>query len=267
MISEFFSLFGLGSIVVVALFSLTWVLSMRLSNFSFVDVTWSYGLAFLAPIFALMASGSGSRKVLAVTMAMLWSLRLGTYLLLRVARHHPHEDVRYQVLRKDWSANLGRNFFWFFQAQALLILLLSVPILLACMNPSPNISWLEWLGAGVWGIGLLGEALSDAQMQRFKSDPGNRGSVCQVGLWRYSRHPNYFFESVIWWGFWIFACGSAWGWVTFYAPAMILYFLLRVTGIPLTEKCAVESKGDAYREYQRTTSAFVPWFRKQSRLS
>jgi steroid 5-alpha reductase family enzyme len=135
------------------------------------------------------------------------------------------------------------------------------------MNPSPNISWLEWLGAGVWGIGLLGEALSDAQMQRFKSDPGNRGSVCQVGLWRYSRHPNYFFESVIWWGFWIFACGSAWGWVTFYAPAMILYFLLRVTGIPLTEKCAVENKGDAYREYQRTTSAFVPWFRKQSRLS
>ena len=88
--------------------------------------------------------------------------------------------------------------------------------------------------------------------------------MCDVGLWRYSRHPNYFFESVIWWAFWLFACGSPWGWVTVYAPLLILHFLLRVTGIPLTEKCAVESKGDAYREYQRTTSAFVPWFPKKS---
>ncbi|MCB1207712.1 MAG: DUF1295 domain-containing protein [Verrucomicrobiales bacterium] len=260
--SDLLLLFAVGAAVTFILFLLTWVLSMRLNNFSFVDVTWSYGLAFLAPMYFALSTGNSSRKLLALTMAMVWSLRLGTYLFFRVKRHHPHEDVRYQVLRKDWSANLGRNFFWFFQAQALLILLLSVPVLLAFINPAPEIHLIEWIGAGVWLIGLLGEALSDAQMQRFKSDPNSKGKVCQIGLWRYSRHPNYFFESVIWWGFWIFACGSPWGWITIYAPAMILYFLLRVTGIPLTEKCAIESKGEAYLEYQRTTSAFVPWFRK-----
>jgi steroid 5-alpha reductase family enzyme len=141
-----------------------------------------------------------------------------------------------------------------------LIVLLSVPVLLACVNPAPELGIIEWTGFAVWLIGLGGEATSDAQMKRFKADPASKGKVCQIGLWRYSRHPNYFFESVVWWGFWLFACGSPWGWATIYAPAMILYFLLRVTGIPLTEECAVQSKGDAYREYQRTTSAFVPWF-------
>ena len=259
---DFWFLAACGGVIVVALFTLTWLLSLKLDNFSFVDVTWSYSLAFLAPTYALAGNGFAKRRWLALAMAVIWSLRLGTYLFRRVASHHPHEDVRYQVLRADWKERLARSFFWFFQAQALLILLLSFPILLACLNPSPCLSTLEMLGAFVWLVGIIGEAMSDAQMARFKTDPSNKGKVCQAGLWHYSRHPNYFFESLIWWGFWIFACGSPWGWATVYAPASILYFLLRVTGIPLTEKCAVESKGDAYREYQRTTSAFVPWFHK-----
>ena len=246
----------------MALFAATWWLSIKLDNFSFVDVTWSYSLAFLAPLYAMASHGDLMRRLIITIMAVVWSLRLGTYLAVRVGRHHPHEDVRYQVLRKDWKDHLGRNFFWFFQAQALLILLLSFPVLLACQNSSPTISIMEWTGAIVWLIAIGGEALSDGQMAAFKKDPLNKGKVCQVGLWRYSRHPNYFFESLIWWGFWLFACASPWGWATIYAPASILYFLLRVTGIPLTEKCAVESKGDAYRHYQATTSAFVPWFPK-----
>jgi steroid 5-alpha reductase family enzyme len=259
---DFWFLLGIGALVAFVLFFFTWLLSLKLNNFSFVDVTWSYGLAFLAPLYALAGNGFGQRKIIALTMAMIWSLRLGTYLFFRIKRHHPHEDVRYQVLREKWRSSLARSFFFFFQAQAALILLLSVPILLACLNPSAQVSVLEWIGFAVWLIGICGEALSDAQMQRFKSDPASKGRVCEVGLWRYSRHPNYFFESVVWWGFWLLACGSPWGWVTIYAPLMILYFLLRVTGIPLTEECAVKSKGDAYREYQRTTSAFIPWFRR-----
>lgn len=259
---DFWLLLGIGTAVAVALFALTWLLSLKLNNFSFVDVTWSYALGVLAPLYVWVGNGFTPRKMIAVTMALLWSLRLGTYLFFRVKRHHPHEDVRYEVLRQNWRSNLARNFFWFFQAQAVLIVLLSVPVLLACLNPTPQLGLIEWIGFGVWLVGLSGEALSDAQMQRFKSDPASKGKVCQLGLWRYSRHPNYFFESVVWWGFWVFACGSAWGWITLYAPLMILYFLLRVTGIPLTEECAVKSKGDAYREYQRTTSAFVPWFRR-----
>lgn len=260
---DFLSLIALGALVAFLLFTFTWLLSLRLNNFSFVDITWSYSLAFLAPLYAFAGQGLPLRKGIAVVIAIVWSLRLGTYLLVRIHRHHPHEDVRYTVLREKWKGNLALNFFGFFQAQALLIVLLSVPILLACLNPAPQLSLVEIIGAAVWFIGISGEALADAQMNAFKRDPTTKGQVCQVGLWRYSRHPNYFFESQVWLGFWLFACGSPWGWATFYAPALILYFLLRVTGIPLTEECAVKSKGDAYREYQRTTSPFVPWFRKQ----
>ena len=259
MMHDFWFLMGMGTVVAFVLFALTWLLSLKLNNFSFVDVTWSYALAVMAPLYALLGGGFAERKIIAVTMGVLWSVRLGTYLLIRVKGHHPHEDVRYAVLREKWKDGLGKNFFFFFQAQALLIVLLAVPVLLACLNPAPKLNLIEMAGAIVWLIGLSGEALSDAQMKRFKADPASKGKVCQAGLWRYSRHPNYFFESVVWWGFWLFACGSPWGWITVYAPALILYFLLRVTGIPLTEECAVKSKGDAYREYQRTTSAFVPW--------
>lgn len=254
----------LAAWIVTAIFSLTWLLSLKLNNFSFVDITWSYSLAFIAPVYALMGNGYEVRKFLALTIALGWSLRLGTYLLLRIKKHHPHEDVRYVVLREKWKGRLALNFFGFFQAQALLILLLSAPILAACYNPAKHLGWIEIIGAVVWAIGVAGEAMSDAQMNAFKKDAANKGKVCQVGLWRWSRHPNYFFEFVVWMGFWLFACGSPWGWVTIYAPAMILYFLLRVTGIPLTEECAVKSKGEAYREYQRTTSAFVPWPRLSS---
>jgi uncharacterized protein (DUF2062 family) len=162
-------LLGIGTVVAVLLFALTWLLSLKLNNFSFVDVTWSYALGVLAPLYAWLGDGFTQRKVVALTMALLWSLRLGTYLLFRVKRHHPHEDVRYEVLRQNWRGNLARNFFWFFQAQALLIVLLSVPVLLACLNPAPQLGLIEWIGFGVWLLGLSGEALSDAQMQRFKS--------------------------------------------------------------------------------------------------
>lgn len=260
MMHDFWFLTAVGTAVAAGLFTLTWLLSLKLDNFSFVDVTWSYALAVVAPLYAWLAGGGWTqRKIIAVTMAVVWSVRLGTYLFFRVKRHHPHEDVRYAVLREKWRDALARNFFFFFQAQAVLIVLLAVPVQLACLNPASHLNAVEIVGALVWLTGICGEALSDAQMQRFKADPASKGKVCQVGLWRYSRHPNYFFESVVWWGFWLFACGSPWGWVTLYAPLLMLHFLLRVTGIPLTEECAVKSKGDAYREYQRTTSAFVPW--------
>jgi steroid 5-alpha reductase family enzyme len=249
-------------IAVIAAFTLTWWLSLRLNNFSFVDITWSYSLALIAPIYAWQGAGHPPRKAIATIIALVWSLRLGTYLLRRIIAHHPHEDVRYTVLRDKWQSNLALNFFGFFQAQALLILLLSAPIYIACQNTATELSPIELIGAIVWCIGIAGEALSDAQMAAFKRNVANQGRVCQTGLWRLSRHPNYFFESIVWWGFWLFACGSPWGWATVYAPLMILYFLLRVTGIPLTEECALKSKGDAYRDYQRSTSAFIPWFPK-----
>lgn len=263
--NSFALLLLLGAAVAFALFTLTWLLSRKLDNYSFVDITWSYTLGVLAPLYAVCTWSTGypPRHALALVMAVGWSLRLGTYLLLRIKSHHPHEDVRYQVLRKKWQGHLGSRFFAFFQAQAVLIVLLSIPVLLAFLNPAPELSLWEIAGAILWLVALTGEGMADWQMSRFKAAPDHRGKVCTVGLWRYSRHPNYFFESLVWWSFWLFACGSPWGWLTLYAPLLILHFLLRVTGIPLTEKCAVESKGEAYRAYQRTTNAFVPWFPKR----
>lgn len=261
---EHFLLWAAAPVFVI--FAGVWMLARTINNYSVVDPAWALGL--LWPI-VVMAAGAGSaghapRVILMSLMGILWSLRLGSYLVVRVGKHHPAEDVRYAVLREGWKDNLARNFFWFFEAQALLVVLLAVPFAISLSNPAPQITWIEWLGLAVWCVGFVGESIADGQMRRFKADAANKGKVCQVGLWRYSRHPNYFFESLIWWGFWLFACGSPWGWVTIYAPLLILHFLLRVTGIPLTEKCAVESKGDAYREYQRTTSAFIPWPPKSS---
>lgn len=254
----------LGGCLMICLFSGTWWLSRKLDNYSLVDVAWSYGLLLLLPLYAAVTDGFLPRRASILAMGILWSLRLGTHLLVRISKHHPLEDVRYKLLRMEWRDGLGRKFFLFFQAQGLLILLLSVPMLLSLRNESPQVTLLEWLGMAVWCLGFMGESVSDRQMRRFKLMPDSKGRVCNIGLWRYSRHPNYFFESMVWLGFWLFACGSPWGWTTIYAPVLMLYFLLRVTGIPLTEKCAVESKGDLYREYQRTTSAFIPWFPKNA---
>jgi steroid 5-alpha reductase family enzyme len=140
--------------------------------------------------------------------------------------------------------------------------MLSVPFLFACGNARPEFGAIEIAGAVLWLIALGGESLADWQLKQFKASPENKGSVCQAGLWRYSRHPNYFFEWLIWMAFFAVAAGAPWGWVTVYCPALMLFFLLRVTGIPMTEELAVKTKGEEYRAYQKTTSAFVPWFRR-----
>ena len=121
----------------------------------------------------------------------------------------------------------------------------------------------EWVGIALWLFAVAGESLADYQLKQFKADSANHGQVCQIGLWHYSRHPNYFFEWLIWLSFFSFALGSPWGILTVYCPALMLYFLLRVTGIPMTEDLAVKTKGEEYRQYQRTTSKFVAWLRRK----
>ncbi len=237
-----------------------WLLSRRLNNAGIVDIAWSAGFAPVAVLYGLGAGGWGPRRWLIGGMVVLWSTRLGWYLYVRVIGHHPVEDRRYAALRAEWGREVDRKMFGFFQLQGALLVVLSVPFLLASRNPSPGFSAWEWLGGGVWLVAWIGESLADRQLQKYKANPANRGGVCQVGLWRYSRHPNYFFEWLIWVAFFLFALGSSGGWITVYCPALMLYFLVRVTGIPMTEELAVKTKGDRYREYQRTTSGFVPWF-------
>ena len=141
-------------------------------------------------------------------------------------------------------------------------MLLSVPFLLIALNAHPVITAPEYAGAGLWLVAFAGEALSDRQLRLFKSNPSHRGQVCREGLWKYSRHPNYFFEWLIWVSYFLLALPATNGWLSVVSPLLILFFLFRITGIPATEAQALRSRGELYREYQRTTSAFVPWFPK-----
>lgn len=147
----------------------------------------------------------------------------------------------------------------------MLDLALSLPFLLVCLNVRAPLGVFEKLGVAIWLLGILGEAVADAQLAAFKKNPANKGKTYRTGLWCYSRHPNYFCEWTIWMGYAVFALGSPWGWLGLFSPALILYFLLRLTGIPATEAQAVRSRSDEYREYQRTTSAFIPWIPKKER--
>ncbi|MBL9186002.1 MAG: DUF1295 domain-containing protein [Opitutaceae bacterium] len=245
-----------------ALFAAAYAVSRRVDNYGFVDVVWSYAFAGLAAFYALAGQGWPVRRALIAAMVGVWSLRLGTHLAVRVAGHHPVEDSRYVQLRHDWAGNFHGKMFGFFQLQAVSVIALGAAFLFIAQNSAPALHPLELTGAALWLLAICGEALADAQLAAFRRAPANRGRVCAVGLWRYSRHPNYFFEWLIWVAYFVFALPSPLGWLAVVGPAGILFLLLRVTGIPMAEQQSLRSKGDAYRRYQQTTSAFVPWFPK-----
>jgi steroid 5-alpha reductase family enzyme len=252
----------IGTSVAVPAFALVWLLSVRCHNYGFVDIAWSLSIAVLASIYALLGDGDPLRRLAFTLTGLVWSLRLGLYILIRVWRDHPREDKRYRTLRERWPGP-GR-FLLFFELQALTAVLFSLPFLMAALNPRRGLGNFELLGLTLAMCATAGEALADWQAQRFKRNPANHSAVVNVGLWRYSRHPNYFFESIVWWGLFLAALDSPYGWITLICPLLMLYLLLNVTGIPLTEKHSLESRGDAYRQYQRTTSRFIPWFRRTS---
>jgi len=243
------------------LFSLLYVIARRIDNYGIVDIAWSYAFGVLVIFYAATAPGWPARRLVIAALGTAWSLRLGTHLYRRVMSHHPVEDGRYVQLRQDWAGNFAPKMFGFFQLQAASVVLLGVPFLLPTLNPTPGFHPLEIVGALLWLGAIAGESLADAQLAAFKRT-ATKGQVCAVGLWHYSRHPNYFFEWLVWVSYLLFALGSPHGWLAIIGPASILFLLLRVTGIPLTEQQALRSKGDAYRRYQQTTSAFVPWFPK-----
>jgi steroid 5-alpha reductase family enzyme len=253
----------LGAAIVAGMMLVLWIIHLLIRNAAIVDVGWAAGLGILALFYAAAGPGYAARKWAMASMAAFWGLRLAAFLLFARVLGHP-EEGRYVQLRKEWKTNLALRFLFFFEFQALLDVVLSLPFLLVCMNATAPLGVVEKTGAGVWLIGILGEAFADQQLNKFKKDPANKGKTFRGGLWKYSRHPNYFFEWMIWVGYAVFALGSPWGWLGLISPALILYFLLSVTGIPATEAQAIRTRGNEYRAYQRTTSSFVPWFPKKA---
>lgn len=233
----------------------------RTNDAGIVDVVWAACLALLAVVYALILDGYEPRKYLVMVIAGIWYMRLAVYLLFdRVIGRE--EDGRYQTIRKQWKNKAQLFLLGFFQIQALVALLLSISFLIAVMNPKPYLSFWDAIAICVWLIAFGGESIADYQLSRFRHQPENRGKTCRRGVWRYSRHPNYFFEWLHWLAYPLLALGSSYWIFTLLAPGMMLFFVLRVTGIPVTEAQALLSRKNDYQEYQKTTSAFFPWFPK-----
>jgi steroid 5-alpha reductase family enzyme len=257
-IAHHWQLLLLGLALAEAVFVPLYLLQLRTGDATAVDAGWAVTLALLAALYAGLGPGSLSYRVLVAVTAGLHYLRVASVVLRRVGHG---EDRRYRDLRARWTERGGAQprFFVFYQAQALLALLLSAPFLLACFDEHSSLQPVAWAGAAIWAVAAAGEALADRQLRTFKADPANKGKTMRSGLWRYSRHPNYFFQWTSWVAYALIATQAPWGWLGWISPVVMLYLIVFVTGIPPSEEQALRSRGDDYRRYQRETSAFVPW--------
>jgi steroid 5-alpha reductase family enzyme len=236
-----------------------WLVQIRTRDAGVVDVGWAASLGLSAIFCAVSGEGEPMRRLFVGVMGGIWGLRLALHLLLDRVLRGP-EDGRYQMMREKFGPRINAVLLPFFLAQGVLVLLLSVPFILASRSHAPAPSALDWSALALWIGAFLGESVADAQLKAFKRSTTDRGRVCDVGLWRYSRHPNYFFEWLMWVAYAILATSAPFGWIAWSAPALMLVFILKLTGIPPTEARALRSRGDAYRRYQQTTSAYIPWF-------
>ncbi len=247
---------------IVVLMTFLWLQQAKTKNAGYVDLGWVMGLMWCAVFYILSTGGMTNRKIILLFLVSLWGSRLCVLLINRL-RKDPSEDRRYRRIRDEWKTNQNFKFFWMFQFQGLLDVVLSYPFALICLNPYTHLAGVEVLGIAIIIVGLIGEGQADEQMRRFKENTDNKGKTCDVGLWYYSRHPNYFFEWLIWVGWFLFALPVPGGVWAILSPVIMLYFLLMVSGVPLAEAQALKTRGEEYRRYQRSTSMFIPWFKKR----
>jgi steroid 5-alpha reductase family enzyme len=246
-----------------ALMASVWIASLRVRDVSIVDIAWGATGAMMAITTFFMTDGAPARKFLVVGMTVVWGFRLAFHIGLR--SRGKGEDFRYAAMRaRAPKAFPKRSLVTVFFLQAVLIWAISLPAQVAQFPAVPRgLTLLDFLGLGVWSVGLMMEAVADAQLRKFLSDPANKGRVMNQGLWRYSRHPNYFGDSLIWWGIFLVAAATPGGWITIFSPILMTYFLMRVSGVPMLEEALAERR-EGYREYMRETSPFVPWPPKSS---
>jgi len=234
-----------------------WLVQERTRNAGIVDVGWSASFTAVAGLFGVTAGASRASYLPIGIVVVLWSTRLACYLVARGAASGP-EEGRYVALRQRWGLRASKRFFVFFQAQGALTALLASSFVVPFVAEPWDGGVLRVFGVLIALTGVAGEAIADAQLARWKHDPANRGKVCDAGLWNYSRHPNYFFEWCVWIGYAVYGLAYHGGWIALVPQAIILATLFGVTGIPPTERQAIQSKGEAYRQYQRRVSKFVP---------
>jgi steroid 5-alpha reductase family enzyme len=251
-----------------AVMAVAWAIQRKTGNTGWVDVSWSFGVGgvgFSGALLPLVHEWPQWRQIVVAGLAATWCVRLCIHIATRTRA--AGDDPRYRALIEKWGPHASRRMFRFLQAQAAVGLVLVLSIVLAAHNPDPNLRVQDILGLAVLAVAVAGEATADRQLRVFKADLANRNKVCDAGLWRWSRHPNYFFEWMSWLAYPLIAIDLAdhnpYGWLALAAPFCMYWVLVHVSGIPPLEAHMLHSRGDGFRAYQRRTSAFFPWPRKQ----
>jgi steroid 5-alpha reductase family enzyme len=231
-----------------------WLASLALRDAGVADIAWGLTFVAIALVALVVGEGDEQRSLLVLILVSVWGVRLAGY----IAQRRDGEDRRYAAMREKHENFAARSLWSVFGTQALAAWVISLPIQVAATDPTPvTLGVLAWIGCALASFGILFEALADAQLRAFTKDSANEGQVMDRGLWRYSRHPNYFGEASVWWGIWVIALETGSGWWTAIGPALLTFLLLRVSGVALTEK-TITSRRPGYAGYVRRTSAFVP---------
>ena len=234
----------------------TWVISVALKNASIVDIVWGLGFVVVAWVVRARLDANHARQWLLVGMTSIWGLRLAGYLFWR--NHGRGEDFRYRAMRKHYGARFPLiSLVTVFVLQGVLMWVVSLPVQLGQVRRSPDLGVLAWLGVVAWAIGLGFEAIGDAQLARFKKNPAGAGTVMDRGLWRYTRHPNYFGDACVWWGIALVAAETGLGAIGLIGAVVMTILLVRVSGVALLEKSLVKRRA-GYADYIARTSSFIP---------
>lgn len=259
---DFFGIYLNALLIIVGMMSFIWLISVLITNASIVDPFWGFGFVVTAGFYYWASPGMDDRQLLVLILTAIWGLRLSGYLAWR--NLGKGEDFRYQNFRK----NFGPKRYWWisyfqvFLLQGILMWLISAPLLAAMFyGQEQGLYWLDYAGILVWFIGFYFESVGDIQLTLFKANAGNKGKVMDRGLWKYTRHPNYFGDAAVWWGFGLISIAAG-GYIAVLGSLLMTALLVKVSGVAMLEK-SLKKKGPAFAEYQRKTSAFIPWFPKK----
>lgn len=256
-------LWGAAALLLAAIMGVAWLVQQRTGQGGWADAFWSFGLGVAGAgvaLFPLGGTSPSARQWAVAVLIGLWGLRLGLHIARRAA--HEAEDARYARLRVEWGSHFPAKMFGFLMLQAAAAAFLALSVLVAARNPAVGLTLQDGLAISVFAIALLGESLADRQLAAFRADPANRGRICDVHLWAWSRHPNYFFEWLGWCAWPIFAINLSgawpWGWLALTGPAYIYWLLTQVSGIPLLEAHMRRSRPEAFAAYAGRTGRFFP---------
>ena len=257
----FFAALVAQAVALSVLMAGAWVVQQRTGNSGWVDTIWTFSLGLVGAggaLWSMAGQPMTSRQWLVAILVAIWALRLGSHIAIRTAGIT--DDPRYAAFAKEWGVDSPRKMFIFLQNQGFGSIPLVFAIFVAAHFPAAELRLQDYLGALILFAGIAGEAVADAQLKSFRTDPANKGKVCDLGLWKFSRHPNYFFQWFGWLAYPMIAIsfGYGWGWVTLLAPIFMYWILVHVTGVPPLEEQMLRSRGEAYRAYQKRTSKFFP---------